>query len=78
MARVLASRGQRQSGSSPTRRGPRLQFFRETIAELKKVVWPTREQATRLTVLVIIISLVVGVLLGAMDLAFGGMFRLMI
>ena len=78
MARVLAKRGQRQPGSSPTRQAPRLQFFRETIAELKKVVWPTREQATRLTVLVIIISFVVGVLLGVVDMGFGGMFRLVI
>lgn len=78
MAGILARRGQGQPGSSQRRQGPRLQFFKETIAELRKVVWPTREQATRLTVLVIIISLVVGVLLGVMDLAFGGMFRLMI
>ena len=78
MARVLARRGQRQPGSSSTRQTPRLQFFRETIAELKKVVWPTREQAIRLTVLVIIISFVVGVLLGVVDMGFGGMFRLVI
>jgi preprotein translocase subunit SecE len=53
---------------------PGFQFFRETVGELKRVVWPTREQNTRLTILVIVISLAVGVLLGAVDLAFGRLF----
>ena len=55
-----------------------MQFFRETIGELRRVVWPTREQATRLTILVIIISAFVGVLLGAVDLGFGRLFRFLI
>ena len=55
-----------------------MQCFRETIGELRRVVWPTREQATRLTILVIIISAFVGVLLGAVDLGFGRLFRFLI
>lgn len=47
---------------------PGLSFFKETIAELRKVTWPTRREATRLTILVIIISVVVGLVLGAVDL----------
>lgn len=47
---------------------PGLSFFKETIAELRKVTWPTRREATRLTILVIIISVVVGLALGAVDL----------
>ncbi len=46
---------------------PGLSFFKETIAELRKVAWPTRREATRLTILVIIISVVVGLALGAVD-----------
>lgn len=42
------------------------------------MVWPSREQATRLTILVIVISTFVGVLLVVVDLAFGRMFRFLV
>ncbi len=78
MARAPVRRALRPVGSEPAKRGFGLQFFRETIGELRRVVWPTREQATRLTILVIIISAFVGVLLGAVDLGFGRLFRFLI
>ena len=37
------------------------------IAELKSVTWPTREQATRLTMVIIIICLIVGAYIGIID-----------
>ncbi len=43
-------------------------WFNETRGELRKVVWPSREEALRLTYVVIGISLVMGLLLGAADL----------
>ena len=46
---------------------PGVNFFKDTIAELRKVVWPSRKEATRLTILVIIISAAVGLALGAVD-----------
>lgn len=55
----------RPAGLGPRR--PGVGFFKDTIAELRKVVWPTRQEATRLTVLVMIISAVVGLALGAVD-----------
>ena len=45
-------------------------FFRETRDELKKVVWPTRQETIRLTLVVIIISLIVGIFLGGLDFVF--------
>ena len=42
-------------------------FLKEVQAELKKVVWPTREQAVRLTMIVVGVSLVVGVYIGMLD-----------
>ncbi len=45
-------------------------FLRETYSELKKVVWPSREEATNLTVIVIVVSLGVGLMLGLIDLGF--------
>ena len=50
--------------------GRRFRFFGDTIAELKKVVWPTRQEAIRLSIIVIILTLVLGVILGALDYGF--------
>lgn len=45
-------------------------FLREVRAELAKVTWPKRDEVMRLTAVVIIISTVVGIYLGGLDLAF--------
>lgn len=45
-----------------------LTFLLETRDELKKVVWPTRSEVIRLTSIVIIISVVVGLYIGGLDL----------
>ncbi len=42
-------------------------FLKEVQEELKKVVWPTRDEVIRLTFVVILISLVVGLFLGGID-----------
>jgi len=52
-----------------TKKG-RFRFFGETIAELRKVTWPTRQEAVRLTIIVIIICTALGILLGSIDYGF--------
>jgi len=47
-----------------------VRYFGEVIGELRKAVWPTRQETRRLTVMVIIISIAVGAFLGALDLSF--------
>ncbi|MFH0853142.1 MAG: preprotein translocase subunit SecE [bacterium] len=42
-------------------------YIRESRDELKKVVWPTRSETTRHTVMVIAISLGVAAFLGVVD-----------
>ena len=42
-------------------------FLKQTQDELKKVVWPTRQEVIRLTMVVIIISVAVGLFLGGVD-----------
>lgn len=44
-----------------------IEFLKEVKEELAKVVWPTREQTIRYTVLVIIVAVAVGVFLGGLD-----------
>jgi len=54
------------------------QFLVEVRSELKKVVWPTREEMTKLTSLVVGISVLVGFLLGGVDFAFTKIFELLV
>lgn len=44
--------------------------FREVRSEMKKVVWPTREETARLTVVVIIVSFVISIILFLSDALF--------
>jgi len=45
-------------------------FLKETADELKKVVWPTKQEVIRLTFVVITVSLIVGLFLGGLDFIF--------
>jgi preprotein translocase subunit SecE len=45
-------------------------FLEEAWSELKKVTWPTREQTRNLTVLVFVISAVVGAYIAVFDAGF--------
>ena len=48
----------------------KLSFFSDAMTELKKAHWPTRQEALRLSLLVLIICVVVGAILGAIDYGF--------
>jgi preprotein translocase subunit SecE len=48
----------------------RFRFVGEIIAELKKVVWLSRREAAYLTLLVLMVTVAVGILLGAFDWGF--------
>jgi preprotein translocase subunit SecE len=47
-----------------------IQYIKDTQSELKHVSWPTRSQTIWFTVLVIVISLLTAVYLGAFDQLF--------
>lgn len=44
------------------------QFFREVISEMKKVIYPSRSDVIRYTVVIIVFSIVMAGILGATDL----------
>lgn len=44
-----------------------LDYFRESREELRKVIWPSRPETMRMTVVVIGVSLAVAAFLGLMD-----------
>lgn len=45
-------------------------YFKGSVEELKKVVWPTKKEATGHTLLVVGISVAVALFLGALDYIF--------
>ncbi len=58
-----------KSVAAPAKKS-RLRFFGEVIEELRKAHWPTRQEAFRLSLLVLIVCVVVGGILGALDYGF--------
>lgn len=49
----------------------RPRFLMDIISELRKVVWPSREDTLHLAVVVVIVTIIFGALLGAIDIGFG-------
>ena len=54
-----------------------IQFFKESRAELKKVVWPTKDDVISSIKVVIISTILVAVILGLLDLGFTELFRIL-
>jgi preprotein translocase subunit SecE len=55
-----------------------VKFFRETKIEMKKVIWPTRQQMLRYSVAVVISVILVSLLIMAVDFVFMGFSKLLI
>ncbi len=53
-------------------------FFRDLIAEVKKVTWPTAKQVLNNTAVVLVVCIICGVALFAIDSAFAAIVRLLI
>ncbi|MDD2695373.1 MAG: preprotein translocase subunit SecE [Anaerolineales bacterium] len=71
MAKVEKSSERRQGGTIK-------RVFRETIGELRKVTWPTRREATNLTIVVLIVVASMSALLGFLDFVFSQLFALIL
>lgn len=62
---------------TPSRRFSVFGFFGDVFSELRKVTWPSRQEASRLTLLVIALAAVMGLFLGAFDWLFARVFSLL-
>jgi preprotein translocase subunit SecE len=51
-----------------------LGFIRESKAELKKVSWPTKKQVWYSTLVVVVLTCIVGAYLGLVDVLLTGIF----
>lgn len=69
MARV-STRNVRPIPSRAASRLNPVEFLQETVSELRKSVWPSREETARLTVVVLVLSVVAAFFLGGLDQVF--------
>lgn len=53
-------------------------LVRETRSELRKVVWPSREETIRLTLVVLAVSVTIGLFLGLFDILFSTLYTLLV
>lgn len=53
-------------------------YFQETVGELRKVSWPTRQEAIRLTEIVIIVIFIMAAILGGLDWVYAKFFGLIL
>lgn len=51
-----------------------VRYFKEASTELRKVNWPTRKEATRLTVIVLVVVAVMSSFLAVLDFLFAKFF----
>ena len=73
----MTTQANKASAKSAPAKKSRFSCFVEVVAELRKAHWPTRQEAVRLSVLVLAVSIVVGLILGGLDLAFTQLFLLL-
>jgi preprotein translocase subunit SecE len=72
-AQIRAPRGPKGGAPVRTRHGWRAfvpRWIEDIISELRKVTWPTRNETTNLTILVLVVAIAVGGLLGVVDIFF--------
>lgn len=55
-----------------------VRYFKEVRAELRKVIWPTRQTTLRLTGIVLSVTLATSVFLGAVDFLFSKLISLIL
>lgn len=53
-------------------------YFRDSLKELSKVTWPTKNQAINLTLITLGFTLVCALLIGSLDLAFNEGYRMLL
>lgn len=75
----MAARGGNQlrgmMDEGPARRRRRFQLVADVYSELSKVTWPSRNDAIRLTGLVLVVAAVIGAFLSLWDYGFSQLFE---
>lgn len=67
-----------KSGKEKKRKNIFVRWWRETTGELRKVTWPTREEAWQLTRVVIIVMVIMSAFLFLLDYVFSKLITLLL
>jgi preprotein translocase subunit SecE len=72
-AKSKSKGSENKKGAKRTRSGRRkenaiIRYFRQTWAELNKVRWPSRSEATNLTLIVLSVTVAMSLFLGVVDM----------
>ncbi|MFA6986841.1 MAG: preprotein translocase subunit SecE [Arenimonas sp.] len=54
------------------------EFFSESLFELRKVVWPTRQEATRITGVVLLVVMIISLILAGFDFVISWLIKLLL
>lgn len=65
------------SNSTATQKKSAFKFLREVQAEMKKVIWPTKNELINNTIVVFVTVLIVAGLIGISDTVFSRLFHLL-
>ena len=66
-----------RSGQGRERTSP-VTFYRQVVAELRKVVWPTRQEAGRITIVVLVVVLAISLILAGFDFVIAQLIKLLL
>ena len=74
------SKSQKKNDNKPVVKKPNKiqKWWRETIGELRKVTWPTKEEALKMTKIVIVVVLATAIFLGVVDFIFSRLVGLLL
>jgi preprotein translocase subunit SecE len=76
---LMARKTKTKKSQPPLRKQNRLvRYLRDTRAELRKVSWPSRQEALSLTRIVLIVTISMAVILGLLDWLFRQELRLLL
>lgn len=53
-------------------------FLSESLFELRKVVWPTRQEATRITLVVMVVVIIISLILAGFDFVISWLIKLLL
>jgi preprotein translocase subunit SecE len=79
--RINVAKSKARAAATSTGKEPNavVKYFQETRAELRKVTWPTREEARNLTLIIVAVTIAMAVFLGLFEYFFqqvvGGIIR---
>ena len=74
------SKSQKKNDNKPDVKKPNKiqKWWRETVGELRKVTWPTKEEALKMTKIVIVVVLATAIFLGVVDFIFSRLVGLLL